>query len=89
MIEGRYDYEACRKEVLCLRLITKEQAVAAFDKWLNPLCANNKPKKRRRMVVTPLVLAKMCHQWVGPPLRMEWCATQLATMRHKQPLLLV
>ncbi|KAL9186105.1 hypothetical protein ACHAXT_005343 [Thalassiosira profunda] len=49
--EGRYDYEAYRKEVLCLRSITKDQVLAAYDEWLNPLCINGKPKKRRCMVV--------------------------------------
>jgi len=51
IIEGRYDFEAYRKEVLCLRSISKDQLIAAYDEWLHPLCKKGKPKKRRRMVV--------------------------------------
>ena len=48
--ERRYDFEAFRKEVLCLKSISKEQVIAAYDDWLHPICKNGKPKKRRRMV---------------------------------------
>lgn len=51
IIEGRYDFEAYRKEVQCLRAISKEQLIAAYDEWLHPLCKKGKPKKRRRMVL--------------------------------------
>ena len=52
IIEGRYDFEAYRKEVQSLRSISKEDLIDAYDEWLNPLCPKKgKPKKRRRMVV--------------------------------------
>ena len=49
--EGRYDFEAYRKEALCLRSISKDQLTAAYDEWLYPMCKDGKPKKRRRMIV--------------------------------------
>ncbi|KAL7536578.1 hypothetical protein ACHAXR_008597 [Thalassiosira sp. AJA248-18] len=49
--EGRNDFEAYRKEVLCLRSLSKQQLIAAYDEWLHPLCKKGKPKKRRRMVL--------------------------------------
>ena len=51
IIECRHDYEAYRKEVQCLKTITKEQVVKAFDDWLYPLCKEGKPAKRRRVVI--------------------------------------
>ena len=51
IVEGRYDFEAYRKEALCLRSISKDQVTAAYDEWLYPLCKNGKPNKRRRIVV--------------------------------------
>jgi secreted Zn-dependent insulinase-like peptidase len=47
IIECRYDYEAYRKEVQCLKTITKEQVVKACDDWLYSLCKEGKPAKRR------------------------------------------
>jgi nardilysin len=44
--DGRYIWEVEREEVLCLKSITKPQALDAFDRWLKP--GNN---KRRRMAV--------------------------------------
>jgi len=44
---GRYIWQVEREEVLCLKGITKEQALEAYDKWLFP--GNN--KKRRRLSV--------------------------------------
>ena len=46
IIECRYDYEAYRKEVQCLKTITKEQVVKACDDWLYSLCKEGKPAKR-------------------------------------------
>jgi nardilysin len=43
--DGRYFFEVDRDDVLCLRNITKEQALEAYDKWLYP------ESKRRMMVV--------------------------------------
>ena len=48
--EGRYDFEGHLKEVQCLRTITKENVLAAYDDWLHPICHKGKPKKRRRVV---------------------------------------
>ena len=48
--EGRYDFEGHRKEVQCLKSITKESLLAAYDNWLHPNCQMGKPKKRRRVV---------------------------------------
>ena len=50
IIEGRYDFEAYRKEVLSLRTLSKDQLLGAYDEWLNPLC-KSKLKKRRRIVL--------------------------------------
>ena len=49
--EGRYDFEAYRKEVICLRTISKEQLIAAYDEWLYPVCKKGDPNKRRCMVL--------------------------------------
>ena len=51
IIEGRYEFDASRREVQCLKTITKEQVIAAFDEWLNPLRSNGQPNKRRRLIV--------------------------------------
>lgn len=51
IIEERYQFQAFRKEVQCLKTTTKEQLIAAFDEWLNPLSSNGQPKKRRRLIV--------------------------------------
>eukprot|EP00985_Skeletonema_marinoi_P001098 scaffold448_cov107-Skeletonema_marinoi.AAC.2 len=48
--EGRFDFEGHRKEVQCLKTITKESLLAAYDDWLHPICHKGKPKKRRRVV---------------------------------------
>lgn len=48
--EGRYDFDCARKEAHCLRSVTKEMLIAAYDEWLNPVCPEGNPKKRRRMV---------------------------------------
>lgn len=50
ILEGRYDFEGYRKEVQCLRTITKEKLLSAYDDWLHPVCHKGKPKKRRRVV---------------------------------------
>lgn len=50
IVEGRYDFDVCRKEAHCLKSITKEKLIEAYDEWLNPECPKGKPKKRRRMV---------------------------------------
>ena len=47
--EGRYNFETNREEVQCLRSITKELMMNAYDKWLSPICEKGKPKKRRGM----------------------------------------
>ncbi|KAL7549631.1 hypothetical protein ACHAWF_012904 [Thalassiosira exigua] len=51
IVEGRYDFEAFRKECHCLKSITKDALLAAYDEHLHPLCTKGKPKKRRRMVL--------------------------------------
>jgi len=51
IVEGRYEFEAFRKEVLCLKGTTKEQLLSAFDEWLNPVCSQGLPKKRRQLIV--------------------------------------
>lgn len=48
--EGRYDFESHRTEVQCLKSITKESLLTAYDDWLHPVCHKGKPKKRRRVV---------------------------------------
>ena len=47
--ENRYEFESYRKEVQCLKTITKDQVVQAYDEWLYPLCKDGKPAKRRRV----------------------------------------
>lgn len=49
--EGRNDFDAHRKEVHCLRSISKQQVLDAYDEWLHPICEQGKPRKRRRMVL--------------------------------------
>ncbi|KAL7498190.1 hypothetical protein ACHAWT_006084 [Skeletonema menzelii] len=48
--EGRYLFEGHRQEVQCLKTVTKESLLVAYDKWLHPVCGKGKPKKRRRVV---------------------------------------
>lgn len=48
--EKRFDFESHRTEVQCLRSITKEKLLSAYDDWLHPVCHKGKPKKRRRIV---------------------------------------
>ena len=45
--EGRYDFETHREEVHCLRSITKEMLVDAYDRWFMPVCEKGIEKKRR------------------------------------------
>ena len=45
--EGRYDFETRREEVQCLRSITKETLLDAYDRWFMPTCENGVKKKRR------------------------------------------
>ena len=53
IVEHLYDFEAYRKEVQCLRTLTKEEEViTAYDDWLLPVCQKEgKPTKRRRLVI--------------------------------------
>lgn len=52
IVERRYDFEAYRKEVQCLRTLTKDEVITAFDDWLLPVCQKEgKPTKRRRLVI--------------------------------------
>lgn len=51
IIEGRYDWEAYRKEVLCLRQIRKDDVLGVYDEWLNPVCRKGRKNKRRKMCV--------------------------------------
>jgi secreted Zn-dependent insulinase-like peptidase len=44
--DGRYKWECEREEVICLKTITKEQTLEAYDKWISP-----ENKKRRRLIV--------------------------------------
>jgi nardilysin len=44
--DGRYKWEVERDEVICLKTITKDAALKAYDEWLWP-----ESKKRRRLVV--------------------------------------
>jgi hypothetical protein len=48
--EGRLDFETNRKEVQCLKTISKDQLVKAYDEWLNPYSRGGKPTERRRMI---------------------------------------
>ncbi|KAL7436906.1 hypothetical protein ACHAXM_005357 [Skeletonema potamos] len=63
--EGRYDFEGHLKEVQCLKTITKENLLAAYDDWLHPVCHEGKPKKRRRIVFH--VIGKGADQGVEDP----------------------
>lgn len=49
--EGRFDFEINRKEVQCLKTISKEHVLRAYDEWLNPICRDGKPTERRRLVI--------------------------------------
>lgn len=52
IVEHRYDFEAYRKEVQCLRTLTKDEVINAYDDWLLPVCRQDgKPTKRRRLVI--------------------------------------
>ena len=52
IVEHLYDFEAYRKEVQCLRTLTKDEVITAFDDWLLPVCQKEgKPTKRRRLVI--------------------------------------
>jgi nardilysin len=44
--DGRYKWECEREEVICLKTITKEQTLEAYDKWISP-----ENKKCRRLSV--------------------------------------
>jgi hypothetical protein len=48
--EGRYDFETHREEVHCLRSITKEGLIDAYDRWFMPVCDKGQHKKRRGLV---------------------------------------
>ena len=48
--DGRYCWQVDREEVLCLRTMTKEQVLAAYDKWLYP-----DTKSGRRMLVIQVI----------------------------------
>lgn len=49
--DGRFDFQIHRNEAVCLRSVTKERVVAAYDEWLSPTCADGSPNKRRMLVV--------------------------------------
>ena len=49
--EGRFDFEINRKEVQCLKTISKDEVIRAYDEWLNPNSRDGKPKERRRLVI--------------------------------------
>eukprot|EP00804_Cyclotella_cryptica_P020270 CCRYP_015887-RA/>CCRYP_015887-RA protein AED:0.05 eAED:0.05 QI:160/1/1/1/1/1/6/125/1294 len=49
IIEGRYDFECHREEVNCLRSITKERLIEAYNSWLAPVCDKGLRNKRRGM----------------------------------------
>jgi secreted Zn-dependent insulinase-like peptidase len=52
IVERRYDFEAYRKEVQCLRTLTMDEVIKAYDDWLLPVCKQEgKPTKRRRLVI--------------------------------------
>jgi hypothetical protein len=48
--EGRYDFETHREEVHCLRSITKELLIDAYDRWFMPVCDKGIERKRRVLV---------------------------------------
>ncbi len=50
--DGRYLWEADREEVLCLKTITKEETLKAFDEWITP--SNSK----RRQVIVKVVASE-------------------------------
>jgi len=49
--DGRFDFQVHRNEAVCLRSVTKERVVAAYDDWLSPTSADGTPNKRRMLVV--------------------------------------
>lgn len=48
--EGRFDFEQHREEVHCLRSITKEGLIDAYDRWFSPVCDKGLQKKRHGLV---------------------------------------
>lgn len=51
IVEGRYDWEVHRNEALCLRGITKDELLQAYDTWLNPHGPDGERKERRCFTV--------------------------------------
>lgn len=49
--DGRYDFQIHRNEAVCLRSVSKERVVAAYDEWLSPTRPDGSPNKRRMLVV--------------------------------------
>ena len=50
-VEGRYEWEVHRNEALCLRTITKDDLLHAYDEWLLPQSSSGKANKRRRVII--------------------------------------
>ena len=46
--DGRFDWQAWRNEALCLKTLTKQEVIEAFDKWLAPTT-------RRKMLAVQVV----------------------------------
>lgn len=49
--DGRYDWQIHRNEAVCLRSVTKERVVEAYNEWLSPVSLDGKVNKRRMLVV--------------------------------------
>ena len=55
------DWEQSRNEAVELRGITKKEVIVAFDKWLAPFSNQQKPNKRRRIIVKVIGSSEKSH----------------------------
>jgi len=51
IVEGRYEWEVHRNEALCLRGITKDDLLQAYDEFLLPRCSDGIKRERRCITV--------------------------------------
>lgn len=51
IVEGRYEWEIHRSEALCLRGVTKDELIKAYDEFLCPRSADGKKRERRCITV--------------------------------------
>lgn len=47
----RYEWQIHRDETVCLRSVTKENVLAAYDDWLMPTCSGGKAREQRAIAV--------------------------------------